>query len=115
MHTLFVTPEKKESIRVTLRFHNVPGLNHSWTSAAAQAGQAFFGKRRKERDKCTAKSRIALWAVAVVIVICATWTVPNGASMKPSLSRPAVRIVFVLFFVRFYRCLTTTHLFGFGA
>jgi hypothetical protein len=72
MHTLFVTPEKKESIRVTLRFHNVPGLNHSWTSAAAQAGQAFFGKRRKERDKCTAKSRIALWAVAVVIVICAT-------------------------------------------
>jgi hypothetical protein len=39
----------------------------------------------------------------------------NGASMKPSLSRPAVKIVFVLFFVRFYQHRTTTHLFGFGA
>ncbi|MDQ1407844.1 MAG: hypothetical protein QOG55_3473 [Acidobacteriaceae bacterium] len=29
--------------------------------------------------------------------------------MKPSLSRPAVKIVFVLFFVRFYRHRTTTH------
>jgi hypothetical protein len=42
-------------------------------------------------------------------------SVKNDASMKPSLSRRAVKIVFVLFFVRFYRHLTTTHLFGFGA
>jgi hypothetical protein len=33
-----------------------------------------------------------------------------GASMKPSLSRLAVKIVFVLFFVLFYRHGTTTHL-----
>jgi hypothetical protein len=39
----------------------------------------------------------------------------DASSMKPSLSRRAVKIVFVLFFVRFYRHLTTTHLFGFGA
>jgi hypothetical protein len=37
-------------------------------------------------------------------------TVGNGASMKPTLSRRAVKIVFGLFFVPFYRHLTTTHL-----
>jgi hypothetical protein len=35
--------------------------------------------------------------------------------MKPTLSRPAVNIVFFLFFVRFSRHLATAHLFGFGA
>jgi hypothetical protein len=39
----------------------------------------------------------------------------NGASMKPSLSRPAAKNIFFLFLVDFDRHLATTHLLGFGA
>jgi hypothetical protein len=37
------------------------------------------------------------------------------ASMKPSLSRPAAKIVFFLFLVHFGRPLAITDMFGFGA
>ena len=36
------------------------------------------------------------------------------ASMKPSLSRPAAKILFFLFLIHFGRRLATTHLLGFG-
>jgi hypothetical protein len=35
--------------------------------------------------------------------------------MKPSLSRPAAKILFFLFLIHFGRRLATTHLLGFGA
>ena len=37
------------------------------------------------------------------------------ASMKPSLSRPAAKILFFLFLIHFGGRLATTHLLGFGA
>jgi hypothetical protein len=36
-------------------------------------------------------------------------------SMKPSLSRPAAKILFFLFLIHFGRRLAATHLLGFGA